>query len=617
MATTDGVPQPGAVATESQPGSSGGGSSSASASQSVTAAPRWKGRRIKRFRLIDELGRGAMGRVFLAEDTVLKRHVALKLLPAKHRDGRPNQRSEKLIREARSAATLEHPNAVTIHEIDENSGVHYIAMELVEGGDLERLVRMSGPMEHIRACQLAAEAAEAIQHAHSRGIIHRDIKPANLLLTRSGRCKVCDFGLAYFGDAVDVEARAKCVGTPHFIAPEVAMGQGATERSDIYALGCTMFFLLAGKTPYAGTSAQDLLKLHINQPLPDLRKIRPDVPEKLIEAIEQACSKDPAKRFDSAERFGKLLRTFTIPTEAQSSSAHLANVKAAPLIAPVTGIGHRSGGGSVAAMAEASVADASQNLDAIAIAAEEQAAAEPAEAAEPAPSRRKLGPIQLPANIPPPAIYIGASAIAAAVLISLGVWLARDGSGAPSALPGSSNASASKAPVAPAPTPTFAGPDATLNGSLERLDANGNVLGWFVHDRFKTHVKLITEDGNQFFRLHNDDPAKTVFVDQKINVDPSWKAITVSVRMRATNFKAGKNSAHDARVALAFRDAKDARVGQWPPVPNVKSDSPWTERVITADVPPGATSLYIQLAIFNATGTADFDDIKVVPQQAQ
>ena len=137
---------------------------SAGASSNVD---KWKGRRVKRFKLVDELGEGAMGRVFLAEDTVLKRHVALKLLPAKHRDGRPNHRTERLVREARSAASLEHPNAVHIYEIDQSGGVHYIAMELVEGGNLEKLVEMSGPMEVERACQLMAEAAEALSHART------------------------------------------------------------------------------------------------------------------------------------------------------------------------------------------------------------------------------------------------------------------------------------------------------------------------------------------------------------------------------------------------------------------------------------------------------------------
>src|SRR2546423_1148808 len=273
----------------------------------------WRGKKVKRFRLIDELGEGAMGRGFVAEDETLKRNVALKILPAKHRDGRPNHRTERLIKEARAAATLEHPHVVTIYEIDQTLGVHYIAMELVEGGNLERLVQMSGPMEVERACQLVAEAAEALGHAHSRGIIHRDIKPANLLLTRSGRCKLADFGLAAI-DAPDDPSRMKCVGTPNFIAPEVARGKGATAQSDIYSLGCSLWFLLTGRPPFTGTSTRDVLKLHVSQPLPDIRRWRIDVPDRLVQTIEKACAKSPADRFDEAEKFAKILRTFTINT---------------------------------------------------------------------------------------------------------------------------------------------------------------------------------------------------------------------------------------------------------------------------------------------------------------
>src|SRR5438477_9370802 len=281
----------------------------ASPSTSSTTESKWKGRIVKRFKLVDELGVGAMGRVFVAEDTVLKRHVALKLLPSRFRDGRPNHRTERLIKEARSAASLDHPNTLSIYEIDQSGGVHYIAMELAEGGDLEHLVQLSGPMEVERACQLIAEAAEALSHAHQRGIIHRDVKPANLLLTRSGRCKVCDFGLALFDEGSDLEGRLRCVGTPNFIAPEIAQAKGATAASDIYSLGCTLFFLLTGRAPYSGPNSRDVMKQHINQPLPDLRKWRQDVPEKLAAAIEKACAKDPTQRFDSAERLAKTLRT--------------------------------------------------------------------------------------------------------------------------------------------------------------------------------------------------------------------------------------------------------------------------------------------------------------------
>src|SRR5262245_583017 len=291
----------------------------AGASASSSSDSKWKGRMVKRFKLVDELGEGTMGRVFVAEDTVLKRHVALKLLPAKFKDGRPNHRTERLIREARSAASLEHPNAVNVYEIDQSGGVHYIAMELAEGGNLEQLVQLSGPMDIERACQLVAEAAEALSHAHKRGIIHRDIKPANLLLTRAGRCKLCDFGLALIDDTPDAEGRMRCVGTPNYIAPEIASGHGATESSDIYSLGCTLFFLLTGRAPFNGTSAREVMKQHISQPLPDIRKWRPDVPEKLSAAIEKACEKQSVDRYDSADRFAKVLRTFTIPTGKSGS----------------------------------------------------------------------------------------------------------------------------------------------------------------------------------------------------------------------------------------------------------------------------------------------------------
>jgi serine/threonine-protein kinase len=293
---------------------------SASPSTSNVSESKWKGRIVKRFKLVDELGEGAMGRVFVAEDTVLKRHVALKLLPSRFRDGRPNHRTERLIKEARSVASLEHPNTLSIFEIDQSGGVHYIAMELAEGGDLEHLVQLSGPMEIERACQLGAEAAEALSHAHTRGIVHRDVKPANLLLTRSGRCKVCDFGLALYEEAPDSEGKFRCVGTPNFIAPEIAQGKGATPASDIYSLGCTLFFLLTGRAPFSGANSRDVMKQHISQPLPDLRKWRQDIPEKLAEAIERACAKEPSRRYDSAERFAKVLRTFTIPTASRSAN---------------------------------------------------------------------------------------------------------------------------------------------------------------------------------------------------------------------------------------------------------------------------------------------------------
>jgi serine/threonine protein kinase len=551
MGTTDGSSQ----------NSGSGGIATAKPTITVsTDGPNFRGRRVKRFRLVDEIGRGAMGRVFLAEDTVLKRHVALKLLPSRHRDGTPNHRTERLIREARSAATLEHPNAVTVFEIDEASGCHYIAMELVEGGNLEKLVQMSGPMEIERACQLIAEAAEVLSHAHDRGIIHRDIKPANLLLTRNGRCKVTDFGLALFEEVQDAGSRSRCVGTPHFIAPEVAQGLGAIPASDIYGLGCTLYYLLTGRPPYSAKTPGDLLEAHIRQPMPDVRELRPDVSERLAQTLAKACAKDPEERYEDGERFAKILRTFTIAT-GSGSSAQLSPVTASTRVSDFT--------------------------------------------------KRYL---HLNFSVPAPVVWGGCGTLAAVLLISVGVWIARGRSDTASA--SASDATPMFAAASIKPATTMEQTNVVKNGDMEQGDAAGGVSNWFIHDRFKDVITVEHEGGNHFLRI-NGDTSKTIFADQQIKVDPTWKVLNISARMRATDFTSGKQAFQDARLAVAFKDGKGVRVGSWPPVPLIKDNTPWVERTVTVDVPPGAKTLYLQAAVFNAAGTVDFDDIKVVPQKLQ
>jgi tRNA A-37 threonylcarbamoyl transferase component Bud32 len=611
MSATEGArpqPQQGGSPVASKSASASSGSAGAAAQRSNLV-----GRRVKRFRLLDELGEGAMGRVYVAEDTVLKRHVALKLLPARHRDGRPNHRTERLVREARSAATLEHPNVVTIHEIDQVSGVHYIAMELVEGGNLERLVQMSGPMEIERACQLIAEAAEALSHAHLRGIIHRDIKPANLLLTRSGRCKVADFGLACFDDAADVAARQKCVGTPHYIAPEVALGEGATEKSDIYSLGCTLWYLLTGRPPFTGTSTRDVLKAHVSQPLPDLRRWRPDAPDRLIAALEQACAKHPNDRFGDAERFGKLLRTFTIPTGGSNGavvpigpggSAGQVPVVAGPAAShhapPVSSGPHMSG------MVMMSQTGHLQPISAAAAGPTLAAAAPytPPQAEEDKPI------FQIPVAM----IWTAAGAVVGVLLISIGVWLARMGPQHANATPAVESVAATATPAITAPSAAASADNLMSNGSVNDVGTgDGAIPGWYIAERCRPQVKVLHEGGNNFLRLTNVDATTTTHVDQKIDIDPEWKSVTVSARVRASNFKPGTKEA--SGIAFSFKDAAGKTVGKFPPALAVKEDVPWTDRVVTADVPPGAKALYLQCVVSYTTGTIDFDDVSVVPQK--
>ena len=242
------------------------------------AAPSWLGKRVDRFKLLGLLGRGAYGRVFLAEDTDLGRRVALKVVTADAaaKSVRRNSKAgtdtagdfgreavAQMVREARAAARLDHPGVLTIFEVGTlpnlgsgGAGGGYIAMELAEGGTLQELVDAAGPMDARRACTLVADAADALQYAHELGVLHRDVKPANLMLSRGGRCKIGDFGLAYLDDAALPEddagrgGRSRVVGTAAYVAPEVVLGNPADAASDQYSLAASLFTLLAGRPPY-------------------------------------------------------------------------------------------------------------------------------------------------------------------------------------------------------------------------------------------------------------------------------------------------------------------------------------------------------------------------------
>ncbi|MBV8781592.1 MAG: serine/threonine protein kinase [Phycisphaerae bacterium] len=287
---------------------------SSTVERSIKRAPSWLGKKVGRFKLLALLGQGAMGRVFRAEDTQLQRQVALKVLPLQVKSGDKTIKVEQFIREARSAAVLEHPGVMQIYEINQAGDVFYIAMELLEGKNLLQLVKASGPMDIVRACQMGAEAAEALGHAHERGVIHRDIKPSNLMLSRGGRCKISDFGLARIDDPNDsFFLGTEAVGTPLYMAPEIPDNQPATFATDIYSLAATMFFLLSGRPPYQGQTIREILKQHASAPIPDLRELRPEIPERLAQAITKGLAKSPADRFASAEEFANILRVHTIP----------------------------------------------------------------------------------------------------------------------------------------------------------------------------------------------------------------------------------------------------------------------------------------------------------------
>lgn len=321
----------GSIGSQSGGGSSGGGISVESGTRSLPS-PRWLGKRVGRFKLLAILGQGAMGRVFRAEDTLMGRHVALKLLPKTYKKRGVSVGPEMLINEARAAAAIEHPSAVQIYEVNQAGDVCYVAMELLEGGSLRDLVRAAGPMELTRACLLCAEAAEALAAAHAAGVVHRDVKPANLMLSRQGRCKVVDFGLARLDGPGDWGSATESVGTPQFIAPEILGGTPASAQSDIYSLAGTLWYLLTGAAPYQGKDPRELLRMHQESPVPDLRSQRPEAPAGLAEALKTALAKRPAERFATMEQFARVLRVHAIPIACSAESLGMAVPQAA--IAP-------------------------------------------------------------------------------------------------------------------------------------------------------------------------------------------------------------------------------------------------------------------------------------------
>lgn len=255
-----------------------------------------------RYRVVRVLGTGGMGVVYQAEHRMMERVVALKVIRGDLL--RRPQAVERFQTEVRAAARLAHPNIVTAHDAEQAGSIHFLVMEYVDGVSLYRLVKERGPLPIAEACEYIRQAAMGLQHAFERGMVHRDIKPHNLMRTPQGQVKILDFGLARLGrDAGPEEAftsKAKVLtaaetvlGTPDYMAPEQAVDSHAADiRADIYSLGATLYFLLTGRAPFAGTSF-----LPDQRTPPSLAKTRPDAPAALGAVAERMMAVDPAKRY--------------------------------------------------------------------------------------------------------------------------------------------------------------------------------------------------------------------------------------------------------------------------------------------------------------------------------
>jgi len=265
-----------------------------------------EGRRLGgRYRVEELLATGGMGEVWAARDLLLDRAVAVKVLGgALAGDGRA---AERLRREARAAARLEHPSIARVLDLGEQDGRPYLVMELLEGESLAARIDRAGAMAAPEAARVVAAVADALEAAHRGGVVHRDVKPGNVFLTSGGEVKVLDFGIASAAGEAALTT-GEMLGTPAYLAPERVLGQPATPAADIYALGVVLYELLAGRRPFDDGSDTELAMAHVHAHPAPLAPAAPSAPPFLVAACEQAMAKDPSARPPSAAAFAQLVR---------------------------------------------------------------------------------------------------------------------------------------------------------------------------------------------------------------------------------------------------------------------------------------------------------------------
>ncbi|HEX5442345.1 MAG TPA: serine/threonine-protein kinase [Pirellulales bacterium] len=285
---------------------------------------RHRGFFIGKYKLLDHLGTGGMSSVYLAEHPVMRRRVALKVLPTNRVEDSSYLR--RFHREARAVATLDHRHIVRAFDVDHDGDVHYLVMEYVPGRDLKTLVEQDGPLPPRMAAEYIRQAAEGLAHAHSAGLVHRDMKPANLLVDLRGTVKVLDLGLASIADDIDAalsrEFDDKVLGTIDYLAPEQALNsQLADRRADIYGLGGTLYFALTGHPPFPTGSMAQRIMLHQTSEPADIRGERPEVPAALTAICRRMMAKSPERRYQTMEEVSEALLVWLRDSETASQRA--------------------------------------------------------------------------------------------------------------------------------------------------------------------------------------------------------------------------------------------------------------------------------------------------------
>jgi serine/threonine-protein kinase len=276
------------------------------------------GQVVGEYKIVRVLGRGGLGAVYEAVHLISQRAEAMKvMLP--EQTGTPDMK-ERFRREIQLLASLNHPNIAGLHNAFYFEDQLIMIMELVEGEDLRTRSRNAHiPLPHLMS--FAQQALAALEYAHARGVVHRDIKPANIMVSPAGLVKVLDFGIAISEGSVELTKAGSLIGSPLHMSPEQIRGEKATQQSDIYSLGVTLYELIAGRPPLKGGTTYELMMAHLNVTPTPLAELRPDIPARLSDIIAKALEKEPAKRFATATEFLEALRSQSMPDLAGTTTA--------------------------------------------------------------------------------------------------------------------------------------------------------------------------------------------------------------------------------------------------------------------------------------------------------
>ena len=280
---------------------------------SPDATPEKRERAVKlgRYEIVRELGKGAMGVVYLAKDPLIGRLVALKTIRRTGGDDdEAKEFQQRFVREAQAAGILNHPSIVTVHDIgqDEPTGTSFIAMEYVEGQNLKEILAQGRPLSFDEIGDIVAQVADALDFAHSKGIVHRDIKPANIIMVEGNRAKITDFGIAKIASGGNLTTTGQFLGTPNYMAPEQIRGAPVDGRTDIFSLGICLYECLTRRKPFGGDSLTSISYKIVHEAFAPLNEINPQIPEGYGDVVAQALAKDPTKRYQRGRDMASAVR---------------------------------------------------------------------------------------------------------------------------------------------------------------------------------------------------------------------------------------------------------------------------------------------------------------------